>query len=173
MINLIFASDRSGVIGVNNSIPWNIPYDLKRFRTLTLNSKVVMGRKTYESIPFYPKGFPSRENVIVSKTLKNIPGCLVVDSLEAYLDSVKPEDTVWIVGGSEIYKKALPYVDNIYHTEVEINVKGDTYFKIPEEEMDKFKLVYSVTSKNLQEIFMGETNLIMGPPFTINKYTRK
>lgn len=185
MINLIFASDLTGVIGNKNSIPWKIPFDLKRFKALTLNSKVIMGRKTYESNPFYPNGFPERDNIIVSKTLKNVSGCTVIESLESYLEDYDRKEDIWIIGGAEIYHKALPYVDNIYHTEVQISVEGDTYFTLPYEIMQDFKLNYSITSEELQGLNtllddLRENNTISikvldenTPSFKLKRYSRK
>lgn len=164
MINIIFASDLNGVIGLENKIPWNIPYDLRRFKSLTINQTVVMGRRTYESLPFFPKGFPKRNNVIVSKTLNSVPGCEVIDCLETYLKSVKTNEVVWVVGGADIYHQALPYADRIYHTEVHGRVNGDTYFTLPGEIMLDFKLLYSVKHLDDQEAEF---------PYTMKCYVRK
>lgn len=148
MINIIVASDKNGVIGSGNKLPWHLPTDLQMFKNLTKGNTVVMGRKTYESMPFYPKGLPGRNNVIISRTLKEVPGCMVVDSFETYMNYltiVNKQEHVWIIGGGEIYRQALKYATSIYHTEVETEIeKGDTYFNIPEEELKTYTLLSKV-----------------------------
>lgn len=130
MIKLIFASDLNGVIGDGNKLPWNLPEDLERFKELTTGHTVLMGRKTYESLPFYPKGLPNRKNVVVSRSLVGTPEIQVVRDLEDYLKNFPKEETLWIIGGAEIYNNSLPYVDEIYQTLIDIQVKGDTKFTI-------------------------------------------
>lgn len=165
LINIIFASDKNGVIGCKNKLPWHLPKDLAMFKELTKGATVVMGRKTYESMPFYPKGLPGRNNVIISRTLKEVPGCMVVDSFETYmryLDKLDKPENIWIIGGAEIYKQALKHATNIYHTEVETEVtEGDTYFIVPEEELNTFRYLggKTVTDDSL--------------PFTLKVYVRE
>lgn len=142
LINIIVATDLNGAIGAGNKLPWHLPKELARFKELTMNSTVIMGRKTYESMPFYPKGLPGRNNVIISRTLKEVPGCTVVDSLDTYMRYLKlsnSKETVWVIGGGEIYKEAIKYSTGIYLTVVETEVKdADTFFKIPEEDLVHF-----------------------------------
>lgn len=144
MIYMIFASSSNNIIGKDNKLPWHLPDDLSRFKRLTGGHTVVMGRKTYESLPFFPKGFPNRNNVIVSKTLEAVEGCTVVNNLEDYLKTVPETEKVWVVGGSEIYKQCLPYIDAIYHTEVLIEAEGDTSFELMPYDLDLFDFRYSV-----------------------------
>lgn len=165
LINIIVASDKNGVIGVGNKLPWHLPKDLTMFKELTKGNTVVMGRKTYESMPFYPKGLPGRNNVIISRTLKEVPGCMVVDSFETYMRylAMSPnQEHVWVIGGGEIYKQALKYATSIYHTEVETEVSGgDTYFTIPEEELKMFNV--------LGQVRYTDDSI----PFTVKIYVRE
>lgn len=145
MICLIFASDLSGNIGNDNKLPWDLPEDLKRFRELTTGHTVLMGRKTYESLPCYPNGLPGRTNIVVTRHGINTPeGVQVINDLESYLRDFPKDETLWVIGGGEIYEASLPYVDKIYHTLIDIRVNGDTKFIVPEsndfslESLDKF-----------------------------------
>ena len=148
MINLIYASDRNGIIGIENRLPWTIPRDLKRFKRLTYGCTVIMGRKTYESLPFFPKGFTGRENVIVSRTLGSVEGCIVVQDLEQYLKDFPKNKPIWVIGGGEVYRAALPFADRIYHTRVDADVQGDTSFILTPEEKKAFTLLYNIRCKD-------------------------
>jgi dihydrofolate reductase len=126
MISIIVAVSENGVIGVDNKLPWHISEDLRRFKTLTLGNTVIMGRKTYESIG---KPLSDRVNIVVSRDKGlTIPGCIVVDSIEnAIRKSDKNKDT-FIIGGGEIYKNSLNFVDKVYMTRINQEVGGDTIF---------------------------------------------
>lgn len=140
MISLIYACDLNGAIGKDNTLPWHLPEDLKRFKGLTLGGTIVMGRKTYESLPSYPKGLPGRRNIVVSRTLKSTDDVEVVDSLDNFLRSVKSEETVWVIGGGEIYRSAIKYASSVYQTLIDTRVQdADTWFKI--DDYPEFDLV--------------------------------
>lgn len=128
MITLIVAVSKNGVIGDDNKLIWHLPEDLKRFRKLTTNQVVVMGRKTHESIG---RALPNRLNVIMSNNMKwNNPlgdGCLVCYSIEEVLEKFKYRD-LYIIGGGQIYKKFLPFADYIEMTLIDKEYKGDTFF---------------------------------------------
>lgn len=112
------------VIGKNNSLIWNLPNDLKRFKQLTTGSSVVMGRKTYESIG---RPLPNRRNIVISRDQNLfIDGCDVVSSLSESL--LLCNNDCFIIGGGEIYKQTLPIADKIYVTLIEDKFEGDTYF---------------------------------------------
>lgn len=138
MIRLIYASDLNGCIGINNTLPWHIPSDLKRFKELTSGCIVVMGRKTYDSLPTSSKPLPNRFNVIVSRTLGDLDrnmtfieeNVLVIRDLEYYLTHVSKTTNVWIIGGAQIYEKAIPYVEEVHHTEINTEIEGDAFFNI-------------------------------------------
>ena len=126
-VSAIWAQAKNRVIGKNNDIPWYLPADLKYFKKLTLNHHIIMGRKTYESIG---KPLPKRTNIIVTRNpFYIVSNCIVTHSIDEALELAQEngEDEVFIIGGSEIYKQAMPYLDCIYLTQVDKEIDGDTY----------------------------------------------
>lgn len=129
MISLIVAKSENNVIGNKGRIPWYIPNDLKRFKKLTTGKVVIMGRKTFESLPEEYKPLPDRINIILSKDKSYQTNCcMVFDNLKKALRKAGSDKEVFIIGGGEIYKEALKYADNVYVTEVDGEFEGDTYF---------------------------------------------
>jgi dihydrofolate reductase len=125
-LSVVVAVARNGVIGRDNALPWRLPDDLKRFRQLTLGKPVVMGRRTYESIG---RPLPDRTNIVVSRQAAlTLPGCTVVNSLQAALDAANAFPEVMLVGGAELYRSALPQVSTIHLTRVNADIEGDTLF---------------------------------------------
>ena len=123
---LVAAVAANGVIGADNRMPWHLPEDLKHFKALTLGHPVIMGRKTHESIG---KPLPGRENIVISrKPGLEIPGVSVASSLEAALALCLGEPVVFVIGGGEIYRAALPMADGIVLTEIGQAFEGDTKF---------------------------------------------
>ena len=135
MFSLIAAVGTNYEIGVANKLIWNIPEDLKYFKQTTLNHKVVMGRKTYESIG---KALPKRENFVITSKIINLPNVYVVTNLEEFIRSNKDTDEeIFIIGGSSIYEQFLPYATKLYLTEIEENCKEvDAFF--PEFEKNEY-----------------------------------
>tara|TARA_Y100000389_G_C17464848_1_gene524624 strand:+ start:1466 stop:1930 length:465 start_codon:yes stop_codon:yes gene_type:complete len=126
MVSLIAAVSKNGVIGVDNKLPWYIPQDLKRFKELTTNNVVVMGRKTYESIG---KPLPNRLNIVVSRNKDlEIDGCLVVNNIPKAIKKAGHDKEIFIIGGGEIYKESLIFADKIYLTKINTVHEGDTTF---------------------------------------------
>lgn len=130
-IAIVVAAAENGVIGRDNALPWGrLSDDLRRFKALTLGHTVIMGRKTLESIG---KGLTGRRNLVVSRNPEFRPvGAERVPSLEAALDAAGPACDVYIIGGAEIYRQALPLADTIYLTLVHATPEGDAYFPLPE-----------------------------------------
>ena len=133
MICLIVAFAKNNVIGKDGKIPWNIEGEQSRFKELTTNNIVIMGRKTFEEIyEKLKKPLPNRINIIISKTKTfNFENCFTFDSLEAALDFCKktfPQKDIFISGGATLYQQALPIVEKMYITEVNLDVAGDTFF---------------------------------------------
>ncbi len=120
----IAAMSENRVIGANGRIPWHIPDEFKWFKQATMGHTLVMGRKTYESIG---KPLPGRRTIVLSRQPLEIPGVTVVDSLDKIDPSVS-EGEVFIAGGAEIYRQALPFVSEIYLTVVKKKVEGDVLF---------------------------------------------
>ena len=120
----------NGVIGKNNDLPWHLPEDLKHFKEITLGKTVVMGRKTFESIfARLKKPLPGRKNVVISRqeAYKVPEGVLVFKSLDDAYKALADED-LYIIGGAEIYKQALPLAEKLYMTHVAGNYQGDAFF---------------------------------------------
>ena len=123
---LIAAVARNGVIGANNALPWRLPADLKRFRSLTTGHSIVMGRRTWESIG---RPLPERQNIVVTRSPRYIAaGALVVPSLDAALAAATLPAPVFCIGGGEIYRAALPHADALYLTEIDRDFDGDASF---------------------------------------------
>ncbi|PIQ75807.1 dihydrofolate reductase [Candidatus Peregrinibacteria bacterium CG10_big_fil_rev_8_21_14_0_10_49_24] len=135
-ISLIVAASENNVIGRNNDLPWSLPDDLQHFRTVTEGSPIILGRKNYESIG---RPLPRRRNIVISRQPNlSIDGCEVVASLEEALDLVKQEDEVFVIGGGEIYRQALPSADRIYLTRVHADIEGDVFFpELSEEDWEE------------------------------------
>jgi len=131
-IALIVAVANNGVIGDNNSLPWHLPEDLRHFRKLTMGKPVIMGRKTWESLG---KPLPGRRNIVISReTAYAAEGADVCASLEAAL-ALAAElaraacvDEIMVIGGEAIYRAALPQVQRIYLTQVDLSPLGDAVF---------------------------------------------
>ena len=126
-VKLIFASTDKGVIGLNNRLPWSIPEDLQLFKEKTLNSTVLMGRKTFESLPASIKPLPNRLNVIVtSRDYKQQRGVKIVTNPVEFIFTAK--QPIWVMGGAALYNSVQHLADEVHHTEVYSDVEGDTHF---------------------------------------------
>ena len=118
-----------GVIGRDNTIPWRIPEDARRFRELTTGHPVVMGRRTWESLPERFRPLPDRRNVVVTRNPQwRAEGTERVGSLDEALLLLEDEPDVYVIGGAEVYRAALPFADELLLTEVEADIEGDTRF---------------------------------------------
>jgi len=125
MISIIVAMDSNNGIGCNGELLTYLPGDLPRFKELTINKTVIMGRKTYDSLPKGP--LPKRENIIISRSKDlHIDGAIVVNSLEEAV-KISSKD-IFIIGGGEIYKQALNIADKLYVTHIEKSFTADTFF---------------------------------------------
>ena len=126
MISIIVAVAKNGVIGDKNSLLWHLREDMIHFRTTTSGHPVVMGRKTYDSIG---RPLPKRTNVVITRdTNLAIEGCTVVHSLDEAVAMFDKSEEVFIIGGAQIYKQALPIADRIYLTVIDKEYEGDTSF---------------------------------------------
>lgn len=114
-------------IGYKNRLLYAIPSDMTRFRMLTTGHTIIMGRKTFESLP--NGALPNRRNIVISKTREQITGCEVYTTLEEALAARKESDECFIIGGASIYEQALPFADRLYLTIVEKEPEhADTFF---------------------------------------------
>ena len=117
MISIIAAVAKNRAIGFKNKLIYWLPNDLKRFKALTTGHTIIMGRNTYLSLP---KGaLPNRRNVVLSTTVKELPGCEVFPTLEAALKSCKGDEDVYIIGGARVYEQAMALADRLCLTEVD------------------------------------------------------
>jgi dihydrofolate reductase len=128
-VSLVAAVARNGVIGRDNAIPWRIPEDLARFRALTMGHAVVMGRKTWESLPDRFRPLPGRRNVVVTRNPEwAADGAERATSVQDALDLLNHEERVFVIGGAQIYAAALPLADELLLTEIDADIEGDTLF---------------------------------------------
>ncbi|ADV45221.1 dihydrofolate reductase [Bacteroides helcogenes] len=128
MISIIAAIDRHQGIGHQNKLLFWLPNDLKRFKALTTGNTIIMGRKTFESLP---KGaLPNRRNIVLSSHPETYcPGAELFSSLEEALRSCTPVEQVYIIGGASVYRQALPFANLLHLTEVDAEVpQADAYF---------------------------------------------
>lgn len=126
-IVLVLAISDNGVIGASGAIPWRIPDDMKRFKAITIGKPIIMGRKTWDSLPKKP--LPQRTNIVITRDPSwGSPGAFAAHSLGEALARARSENPseIAIVGGAEIYKAALPYAQRIELTEVHATVLGET-----------------------------------------------
>lgn len=125
-VALVWAQAHGGVIGAEGTLPWHVPEDARLFRTLTWGSTVVMGRRTWESLPERFRPLPGRDNAVLTRRTDWMPaGARVVSSREAALRSYQGD--LWVIGGSSVYSEFLPEADLVVRTDVDLEVPGDTY----------------------------------------------
>lgn len=139
-LTLIAAVAKNGVIGRDGALPWRLPADLARFRALTTDHAVVMGRKTWESIG---RPLPKRTNIVLSRTLRALPGADVTESLDEALHTATARNAtrVFVIGGARVYAEALPNADILELTRVDARVEGDVTF--PEYDESGFSCSFS------------------------------
>jgi dihydrofolate reductase len=119
-VGLIWAQSTSGVIGRDNGIPWRLPEDQARFKELTLGHTVVMGRRTWESLPAKVRPLPGRRNVVVTRQADYVAdGATVLGSLQ---EALTTDEETWVIGGAQIYALALPLADRCEVTEVDVEL---------------------------------------------------
>lgn len=126
---IISAVGANGVIGIENRLPWRLPEDLQYFKALTMGSPMLMGRKTFESLPGL---LPGRRHLVVSRNADwKADGAEVFPSIEAAIaacSACADLDKLFVIGGGEIYRQAFAYADTLYLTEVNLSPEGDAYF---------------------------------------------
>jgi dihydrofolate reductase len=134
-LSIIVAMAKNRTIGINNTLPWRCPEDLRHFKAITMGHHLIMGRKTYDSIG---KPLPGRTTVVVSRDRNlTIPGCTMAHSLPQAIAICKHDPQTFIVGGADIYSQALDFVDTLHITEIQQDVAGDASF--PEFDRSKWE----------------------------------
>lgn len=128
-LSIVAAVARNGVIGREGGIPWHIPEDMARFRALTTGHPVLMGRKTWDSLPDRFRPLPGRRNVVVTRNpVWTADGAERAASLDTALELLDDPETVFVIGGASLYDQALPLADDLELTEVDLEPEGDAFF---------------------------------------------
>lgn len=137
-ISIIVAIAENNAIGKNNELLWHISKDLKRFKLLTEGHYVVMGKKTYFSLPFRP--LKNRTNLVITDVPgEEIEGCLMAYSIEDAIEKMDPENENFIIGGGSVYRQFLPYANKLYLTRIHKDFDADTFF--PEISLEDWELM--------------------------------
>ena len=138
MVAIVVAHSANRVIGRDGALPWRLPSDLRRFRELTLGNTVLMGRRTYESLPDSFRPLPQRRNLVLSSDPSYRPeGAEVFSSLDGALAAC--DGDCFVIGGEVTYRDALPLCERLYATEIEAELDGDAFF--PELDPSQWRLV--------------------------------
>ncbi len=135
-LNLIYARAANGVIGIKGTLPWRLPEDMAHFKRTTLGCPVIMGRKTWDSIPAKFRPLPGRTNVVITRQTdwhetgaepaNNLPEALLICERLANDTAPKPTN-IWVIGGAQIYAEALPLAKQLVVTEIDADFEGDAY----------------------------------------------
>lgn len=134
---MIVAVANNGVIGINNTLPWHLPEDLKRFRALTMGHHIIMGRKTYESLG---RLLPGRTSVILTRNhAYQVDGAIVVNNLQDAMQYCANDDELFLIGGAQLYQEGLKLVNKLYITKVNLEVDGDAF--LPEMDFNAWTLI--------------------------------
>ena len=127
-LHLIYARAANGVIGKNNTLPWHLPEDMAHFKQLTQGCAVIMGRKTWDSLPPRFRPLPGRTNIVITRQASwQEPGAQRAASLADAMAQCDARQTTWVIGGAQVYAQALPLAHCIEATEIAQNFDGDAY----------------------------------------------
>jgi dihydrofolate reductase len=160
-LQIVAAVARGGVIGRDGGLPWRLPEDLARFRDLTTGHAVVMGRRTWDSLPDRFRPLPDRRNVVLTRSPSWLDdGAERAGSLEEALALLAAEERVFVIGGGAIFAEALPRADDLHLTEIDLDVDGDAYF--PDWDRQAF-----------EELSREERVAADGTPFAFVSYRRR
>jgi dihydrofolate reductase len=160
-VSLVAAVAHGGVIGRGGVIPWRIPEDAQHFRALTMGHPVVMGRRTWDSLPSRFRPLPGRRNVVVTRNAAwQVDGAERAPSLADALDLLQGAPQVFVIGGGQLYAEALPLADELLLTEIDADIEGDTFFP----EWDRAKFAERSRERHVSEA---------GIPFSLVSYARR
>ena len=161
MLALIAAVARNRVIGKDNQLLWHLPEDMRHFRETTRGKPVIMGRKTWESLPDSFRPLPGRLNIVISRNpAYQAPGATLAGSIDEAIRCAGEAKEVFVIGGEELYRQAMPRADRLYLTEIDADFSGDAFF--PEVSAQDWQEV----SRRAQE---GDTQ----PAFSFVTYQRR
>jgi dihydrofolate reductase len=159
-ISIIVAMANNRVIGANNQIPWHLPDDLQMFKRLTMGHHIVMGRKTYESIG---RLLPGRTTVIVTRRRDYaVPGAIIAHSLHDAINAAARDDEIFVIGGAELFRQALPVADRIHLSVVDAEPEGDTW--MPEFDFTEWAEVSSEEKPGYRYLLLERTGRPEGRP---------
>ena len=156
MLSIIVAIAENNVIGKDNKLLWHVPEDLKRFKSITSGNIIIMGRKTFESLPGV---LPSRKHIIITRdenySVDN-PNVEVIHNLSQVINTYKnPSKHAFIIGGGDIYKQVIHIVDKIFLTKIYESFEGDTTF--PQIDFNEFNIEFE------SEVYTSEKNNLKSP----------
>ncbi len=151
MLSIIAAVSSNGVIGIENRLPWQLSDDLKRFKSITTGHNVIMGRKTYESIG---KPLPNRLNIVITKNLSYKPSdpIIVVNSIDQAIRKSCATKETFLIGGENIWRQSIGFVDKIYLTRVNKEFEGDAFFPTLDDkewELEQYQGVFQDSKSGL------------------------
>ena len=127
-LHLIYARARNGVIGADNALPWHLPEDLAHFKRTTLGQPVIMGRKTWDSLPPKFRPLPGRLNIVITRQSDwQAPGAVRASSIEDAMQQCPETADAWVIGGAEIYAQAAPKASTAVVTEIDRDFEGDAF----------------------------------------------
>ena len=157
---MVWAQARDGVIGADGRLPWHLPEDLALFRELTMGGTVVMGRRTWESLPERFRPLPGRTNVVLTTDRNwSAEGAHPVASVEQVLAE---HESFWVIGGGAVYVAFLPHADRLVVTDVDLAVDGDTWAPVPD---DSWRLVSRTPGE-------GWSSSAAGLRYAVSEYAR-
>jgi dihydrofolate reductase len=148
-LSIIVAIAQNNAIGKNNDLLWHIPEDMKRFKKITSGHTVIMGKRTFESLPKRP--LPNRRNIVITDIPSEvINGCVMAYSIEEAIQLADAENENFIIGGGSVYRQFMPFCQKLYITQVKKDFDADIFFpKIEEQEWKKIKTETPENSENL------------------------
>jgi dihydrofolate reductase len=168
-LSLIAAIDQNNGIGMDNKIPWHISEDLKNFKRLTLNNAIIMGRLTYESLP--NGALEDRMNIVITKNNEyNAPNCYIVTDLQKFLNSIKHDTEVFVIGGASLYEQTIRLANKLYITQIHNTYICDKFF--PKISLNDWKLIEYKDSPRLDDDD-DDCNTVNIPNYTFKIYERK
>ncbi|MDD3225050.1 MAG: dihydrofolate reductase [Clostridium sp.] len=141
MLSILVAFSENYIIGKDGKLPWHLSNDLKRFKNLTTGNTIIMGRKTFESLP---KVLPNRKHIVLTKNINykiDDPNVTIERNLNNIIELSKSEIEYFLIGGDDIFSKLLPYCQKLYITKIHFHKEGDTYF--PKLNINNYKLIFS------------------------------
>ena len=161
MISIIVAVSDDWGIGKDNELLWRISEDLKRFKRLTTGKTIIMGKKTWESLPKRP--LPDRKNIVLTDMPHECIDCSITAySIDDALSKCSPDEEIFVIGGGSIYSQFMPLADRLYITHVHLNAPADIYF--PEIDLKIWKITWK------EDFPLSEMNTV---PYTYTLYERK